>query len=527
MRVKGLAEVHGDVLRKAYQLLYDGALVGPAADQLFARLTGSHDSARSGFYEAFDQIQRLAAEAEGGPPRVGEPYVPGPPRGGLRASGDVRSGSPDLLNLLAIELGRAGRSWGHAGDDLTRVLAGLGLGTGPARAIARAGSGVAAHQGEVRRRRDELLKADQQAAIQAALNAVRGTAQAIGSADNERPGLLKTAWNAGWDMYVKRYLGGVWDGTKEIGLTALASNAATSPFYNMIDHEGWVQHGPVGMTTGLWNGVQHPVEFGKAIVNWDQWKKDPIRAYGEMVPGAILAVTTGGAGTAGSAGSKLGTVAGKFGKVERIPPRGRTEGIEKPGPGKLPDEPKARPGTVPGDGSSPPQQPRSPEGGSSAGGSPGDVRVGGRPAPGRSTAPKPEAPKFVNPQYSAERLEALTKAAGGLRGVYEKHGASLAGTVIGHEAKGLGSGQKAHIVRRVEELGLSQAESADAAMAAAQRAWGQAGQMKLPNGDTAVVPGHPQVPDTFVVGKDGKISVRKSRRWFDREDNEFKIEFLD
>ncbi|MEU5877723.1 toxin glutamine deamidase domain-containing protein [Spirillospora sp. NPDC047279] len=321
VRVKGLAEEHGGALRRAYQLLYDGALVGPAASGLFARLTESHGSARSGFYDAFDLVQRLAAEAEGGPPRVGEPYVPGPPRGGLRASGDVRSGSPDLLNLLATELGRAGRAWGDAGDDLARVLSGLGLGTGPARAIARAGSGVAAQQAEVRRRRDEFLRADQQAAIQAAMNTVHATAQAIGSAQAQRPGLLKTAWNAGWDIYVKRYLGGVAEGVKGIGLTALASNAATAPFYGMVDREGWMQRSLVGQANGLWNGVQHPVEFGKAIINWDQWKEDPVRAYGEMVPGAILAVSTGGAGTASNAGSKLSMVAGKFGKVKRIEPR--------------------------------------------------------------------------------------------------------------------------------------------------------------------------------------------------------------
>jgi hypothetical protein len=62
-------------------------------------------------------------------------------------------------------------------------------------------------------------------------------------------------------------------------------------------------------------------------------------------------------------------------------------------------------------------------------------------------------------------------------------------------------------------LELSKAEAADAAMAAAQRAWGQAGQIKLPSGEIAVVPGHPSVPETFVVGADGKISVRKSKRW--------------
>lgn len=53
-----------------------------------------------------------------------------------------------------------------------------------------------------------------------------------------------------------------------------------------------------------------PVEFGKnigkALLDWDTWTDDPARALGHLVPDAILAVATGGAGAAVSRGVKGG-----------------------------------------------------------------------------------------------------------------------------------------------------------------------------------------------------------------------------
>ncbi|WP_171166404.1 putative T7SS-secreted protein [Streptomyces sp. I05A-00742] len=41
---------------------------------------------------------------------------------------------------------------------------------------------------------------------------------------------------------------------------------------------------------------EHPKEFAKALVNWDEWTKHPARAAGELTPGAILAILSGGGG---------------------------------------------------------------------------------------------------------------------------------------------------------------------------------------------------------------------------------------
>ncbi|MEU5882815.1 hypothetical protein [Spirillospora sp. NPDC047279] len=329
-QIKQLAEQHGNALRSSFGLLLEGALVGPAADRLLSDLADRHRDVRAGFYAAFDAAERLAAQTQGGPPHVGEPYIPGPPRGGRRTSTDVRSGSPDGLHRLGVELGRAGREWEDAGGALVRILDGLGLDTGPGHGIRRAGGWVARQQQDVHRRRDELLKADRdaavQAAVQSAMGVVRGLAAGLGQ-DGDGKGPWETALRKTWHDYTQRYLAGVWDGTKDLGLYTLASNASTAPFYMMVDWDSWEQRGPIGQAKGLAQGAQHPVEFGKALINWDLWKKDPLRAYGTMVPSIVIGAVTMGTGSGSAAGSRLAAALSKAKVTERI------DALRKAGPG--------------------------------------------------------------------------------------------------------------------------------------------------------------------------------------------------
>ncbi|MEU5883204.1 hypothetical protein [Spirillospora sp. NPDC047279] len=315
-RVKQLAERHGPALRHAFGVLLEDALIGPAGDRLFQGLAERHRDARSAFYAAFDAVERLAAQAEAGPPRLGEPYIPGPPRGGRRAPSDVRGGSPDALHRLGAELGRAGREWQDAGDALARILDGLGLSTSPAHSVSRAGRWVAAQQHDVHRRRDELIKADQQQALQAALGTVQGVARALGRPRESR-NTVGIALNKTWNDYTRRYLPGVWTGTKDIGLAALASNPVTAPVYALEDWDSWLQRGPVGQVKGVVQGVQHPIAFAKAMIDWDEWKKDPLRAFGKTVPTLVISAVTFGTGTGAGAGAKAGTASTRFGKVQR------------------------------------------------------------------------------------------------------------------------------------------------------------------------------------------------------------------
>ncbi|MBL1097772.1 DUF6531 domain-containing protein [Streptomyces coffeae] len=51
-----------------------------------------------------------------------------------------------------------------------------------------------------------------------------------------------------------------------------------------------------GMADGVAYAVDHPKEFAKAVVNWDEWQRNPARAAGQLTPDLLLALATGGTG---------------------------------------------------------------------------------------------------------------------------------------------------------------------------------------------------------------------------------------
>ncbi|QKW37291.1 hypothetical protein HUT06_27480 [Actinomadura sp. NAK00032] len=296
-RVKQLAEERGPALKQAFALLQSGALVGPAGTRLQQTLVRAHDDARSGFYAAFDAVHHLAGE-DGPPPRIGEPYIPGPPRGRPPGSPAERSGSPAGLDQLGRALSSAAESWNDAAATLSRILADLGLSTAPVRSISRSANHVRALKPDVDRRRAELLKTDQQQIVQSAVKTIQGILP-------KSPG-VKEAIGSLWDTYAHRYLPGVWEGAKDIGLGGLAINPFSAPFYFGINRKSWMERGPVGQIKGLFLGVQHPGEFAKAIVNWEDWKRDPVHALGKTAPSIAITAATMGTGSGAGVGSKIG-----------------------------------------------------------------------------------------------------------------------------------------------------------------------------------------------------------------------------
>jgi hypothetical protein len=58
------------------------------------------------------------------------------------------------------------------------------------------------------------------------------------------------------------------------------------------------------LSQGIVNGVQHPAEFGKALIDYDTWKQSPGRALGHLVPDALAAAATAGAGAAATRGAR-------------------------------------------------------------------------------------------------------------------------------------------------------------------------------------------------------------------------------
>lgn len=76
-----------------------------------------------------------------------------------------------------------------------------------------------------------------------------------------------------------------------------------SPTRMLVDPIGYHED----MTTlsqGIVNGVRHPAEFGKALIDYDTWKQSPGRALGHLVPDAIAAAATAGAGAAATRGAR-------------------------------------------------------------------------------------------------------------------------------------------------------------------------------------------------------------------------------
>ncbi|MEU5860381.1 hypothetical protein ABZ815_04375 [Nonomuraea sp. NPDC047529] len=86
------------------------------------------------------------------------------------------------------------------------------------------------------------------------------------------------------------------------GLVDMASTYSTVRL--VVDPAGWAQD-LEDLGSGLAHGVQHPIELGKALLDWDTWATNPDRAFGRLVPDMLMA-----AASAGSSGAASGAVKG-------------------------------------------------------------------------------------------------------------------------------------------------------------------------------------------------------------------------
>lgn len=89
---------------------------------------------------------------------------------------------------------------------------------------------------------------------------------------------------------------GVWDSVYGMGEFIVS----VSPVRMLIDPEGWSED-MLALGQGIVYGVTHPVEFAKALTNWEMWLDNPARALGQLVPDVVLALATAGGGTAATA----------------------------------------------------------------------------------------------------------------------------------------------------------------------------------------------------------------------------------
>ncbi|MEP6761593.1 MAG: putative T7SS-secreted protein [Sporichthyaceae bacterium] len=86
---------------------------------------------------------------------------------------------------------------------------------------------------------------------------------------------------------------GAWEST--VGLVEFAWSISTVRM--MVDPQGWERDG-TALGEGLGYGATHPVEFGKAILDWDTWQESPGRAIGHLVPDLLITLATAGGGAA-------------------------------------------------------------------------------------------------------------------------------------------------------------------------------------------------------------------------------------
>jgi uncharacterized protein YukE len=105
----------------------------------------------------------------------------------------------------------------------------------------------------------------------------------------DKPGFWQRRWRN-----VTEFAGGAVEAT-----TGMATFAfKLSPAYELINPEGYVEN-LTGMAKGLAYGATHPVEFAKAVVDWETWVNSPGRALGHLLPLVALTALTGGTAAAG------------------------------------------------------------------------------------------------------------------------------------------------------------------------------------------------------------------------------------
>ena len=108
---------------------------------------------------------------------------------------------------------------------------------------------------------------------------------AAATAPNE-PGLLSKLWHG-----VTEFGAGAVEATWGMGVFAFK----LTPVYQVIDPQGYAEN-LLGLGKGLVYGVQHPVEFAKAVADWDTWAESPGRALGHLVPDLAITLATAGGG---------------------------------------------------------------------------------------------------------------------------------------------------------------------------------------------------------------------------------------
>ncbi len=142
--------------------------------------------------------------------------------------------------------------------------------------------------------------------LTAAVQQVDDDGRTLGSAANaaadpapKKPGFWSSAWHD-----VTSFADGLYDSVS--GLVKFVWDF--SPIRMAIDPAGYAKS-VEGLAKGLWFGVQHPLEFGKAVIDWKDWSSGNwARAVGELLPTVLMTVASGGAGAAADGADAAATL---------------------------------------------------------------------------------------------------------------------------------------------------------------------------------------------------------------------------
>jgi uncharacterized protein YukE len=158
--------------------------------------------------------------------------------------------------------------------------------------------------GKAQREAAERMLADARNALRtAAAEAAAVVTRAKDRAPAE-PGFLSKFGAAVEDAFDKTVdqAQSLYSGLSKSGLNLLKLVRAGNPLdpYN-VTHPGEYAAHLMQQASGMVHMVTHPAEAVKGILNFEEWKKDPFAAFGQLVGDVGIAIATDGAGLAGTA----------------------------------------------------------------------------------------------------------------------------------------------------------------------------------------------------------------------------------
>jgi hypothetical protein len=158
--------------------------------------------------------------------------------------------------------------------------------------------------GKAKREQAERILADARKALRAAAAQTASVVTKAKDRAPEEPGFLSklaATFEDTTDKLVDQ-IGSFNSGLTKSALGVVQLLRATNPLdpYN-LSHPGEYAANMMKQAAGMVHMATHPVDAVKGILNFEQWKKDPFAALGQLTGDVAIAIATDGTGLAGTA----------------------------------------------------------------------------------------------------------------------------------------------------------------------------------------------------------------------------------